>query len=87
MARARELRPDLVLLDMQLPDIDGLEVMRRLRADSATANIPCIAVSANAMQEDIGRALRAGAVDYWTKPLDLLAFRASFDALFGPEPV
>ncbi len=86
VARARELRPDLVLLDMQLPDIDGLEVMRRLRADSATANIPCIAVSANAMQEDIGRALRAGAVDYWTKPLDLLAFRASFDALFGPEP-
>ncbi len=84
--RARELRPDLVLLDMQLPDIDGLEVMRRLRGDQATANIPCIAVSANAMREDIDRTLRAGATDYWTKPLDLSAFRAALDGLFGRSP-
>ncbi len=82
--RARELRPDLLLLDMQLPDIDGLEVMRQLREDQATANIPCIVVSANAMREDIDRALRAGAADYWTKPLDLIAFREALDRLFGP---
>jgi PAS domain S-box-containing protein len=83
LARARALRPDLVLLDMQLPDIDGLEVMRRLRADPATAAIPVIALSANAMPEDIERALRAGISDYWTKPLDVRTFLASMDALFG----
>ncbi len=84
--RARDWLPDLVLLDMQLPDIDGMEVMRRLRADSATANTPCIAVSANAIQEDIELTLRAGAAGYWTKPLDLPAFQAALDSLLGPEP-
>jgi CheY-like chemotaxis protein len=83
VARARELRPDLVLLDMQLPDFDGYEVLRRLRADPATAAIPCIALSANAMPEDIERALRAGVADYWTKPLDVRAFMASLEAMFG----
>ena len=82
--KAVELRPDLVLLDMQLPDIDGHEVLRRLRADAATENIPVIALSANAMPDDIDRALRAGMSDYWTKPLDFRAFMASIDALFGP---
>jgi len=84
VAKAQELRPDLVLLDMQLPDIDGHEVLRRLRADAGTANIPVIALSANAMPDDIDRALRAGMSDYWTKPLDFRAFMASIEALFGP---
>jgi len=83
VALAAELGPDLILLDMQLPDFDGIEVMRRLRADPATARIPCIALSANAMPEDIDAALRAGAADYWTKPLEFKAFLASLDALFG----
>jgi len=83
--KAVELRPDLILLDMQLPDIDGHEVLRRLRAQSGTAGIPVIALSANAMPDDIDRALRAGMSDYWTKPLDFRAFMASIDALFGPE--
>jgi len=61
--------PDLILVDMQLPDIDGYEVLRRLRAEAATAAIPCIAVSANALPEDIQRARNAGFADYWTKPL------------------
>jgi CheY-like chemotaxis protein len=84
--KALELRPDLILLDMQLPDFDGHEVLRRLRADPITAKIPVIALSANAMPEDIDRALRAGMSDYWTKPLDFRAFMASIDALFGPGP-
>ncbi len=81
---AREQRPALILLDMQLPDIDGHEVLRRLRADPATACIPCIALSANAMPDDIEHALAAGFADYWTKPLDFRAFMKSLDALFGP---
>ncbi len=84
VAKAQQLRPDLVLLDMQLPDIDGHEVLRRLRAHADTAGIPVIALSANAMPEDIDRALRAGMADYWTKPLDFRAFMASIEALFGP---
>jgi hypothetical protein len=87
VAQARALQPDLVLLDMQLPDFDGYEVLRRLRADPLTAAIPCIALSANAMPQDIERALKAGMSDYWTKPLDFKAFMASLDALFGaPKP-
>ncbi len=83
--RARELRPDLILVDMQLPDIDGHEVLRRLQADPATAAAPCIALSANVLTEDVERALAAGFADYWTKPIDLTAFLASLDALFGPQ--
>jgi hypothetical protein len=81
--RARSAQPDLILLDMQLPDIDGLEVLRRLRADPATASIPCIALSANAMPEDIQLALGAGFADYWTKPLDFRVFLGALDTLFG----
>jgi CheY-like chemotaxis protein len=81
--RARSAQPDLILVDMQLPDIDGHEVLRRLRADAATAEIPCIALSANAMPDDIARALRAGFADYWTKPLDLQRFMRSLQAIFG----
>jgi PAS domain S-box-containing protein len=80
---ARARRPDLILIDMQLPDFDGLEVLRRLRADPTTAAIPCIALSANAMPEDIQRALGAGFADYWTKPLDFRVFLAALDTLFG----
>jgi PAS domain S-box-containing protein len=83
VARALALQPDLVLVDMQLPDFDGHEVLRRLRAEPVTARIPCIALSANAMPADIERALAAGFADYWTKPIDFRAFMASLDALFG----
>ena len=85
VARARALRPDLVLIDLQLPDFDGFEVLRRLRADPLTRGIACIALSANAMPEDIERGLAAGFADYWTKPIDFGAFvgalRKRFPAL------
>jgi hypothetical protein len=83
VAQAGQWQPELILLDMQLPDFSGVEVMRRLRERPETARIPCIAVSANAMPEDIEAALRAGAADYWTKPLDFKAFLAALDRLFG----
>ena len=66
----REQRPDLILLDIQLPGIDGYEVLRRLRADAATRDIPVIAISANALGVDIERGRAAGADDYLTKPID-----------------
>lgn len=81
--RARRSPPNLILLDMQLPDIDGMEVLRRLRADASTASIPCIALSANAMPDDIQNALGAGFADYWTKPLDFRVFMNALDSLFG----
>jgi CheY-like chemotaxis protein len=83
LSLAASIAPDLILVDMQLPDIDGHEVLRRLRADAATRDIACISVSANAMPDDIQRALQAGFADYWTKPLDLRAFMGSIDRIFG----
>jgi PAS domain S-box-containing protein len=68
---ARSQRPDLILLDIQLPGIDGYEVLRRLRAHDATRAIPVVAVSANAMQADIDAGLAAGFVAYLTKPVSL----------------
>jgi PAS domain S-box-containing protein len=76
VARALSLSPnlDLVLIDMQLPDFDGFEVLRRLRAHPDTAAIACVALSANAMPEDIARARAMGFDDYWTKPIRFKEF-------------
>jgi CheY-like chemotaxis protein/anti-sigma regulatory factor (Ser/Thr protein kinase) len=67
-----EERPDIVLLDLNLPGADGYAVLARLRADPVTALLPCIAVSADAMPEEVARARAAGFDDYWTKPLAML---------------
>ena len=83
VARAQELRPELILIDMQLPDFDGFEVLRRLRANPATTHIRCIALSANALADDIARARAAGFDDYWTKPIDVRAFVRALDEMFG----
>ena len=69
---AKDERPDLILLDIQLPGMDGYEVLRRLRLGAATRDIPVIAVSANAMPEDVRQGLEAGFVRYLTKPVGLL---------------
>ena len=82
VARARSLRPDVILVDLQLPDFDGFEVLRRLRASPETAGIPCIALSANAMPEDIARGLAAGFDDYWTKPIRFKPFLDALERLF-----
>jgi signal transduction histidine kinase len=82
VARAATLQPDLILIDMQLPDFDGFEVLRRLRASSATAHTPCIALSANAMPEDIARARQAGFDDYWTKPVKFKEFIHALEQRF-----
>jgi CheY-like chemotaxis protein len=65
----RQVRPDLILMDMQLPGMDGLTLVRLLKQDPRTASIPVIAVSAHAMEFNIEQALSAGCVDYITKPI------------------
>ncbi len=74
IAQARKLQPDLVLLDMRLPDMDGTAVLHTLRADPATRDLWVVALSASAMPEDVAAAVAAGALEYWTKPLDFKRF-------------
>ena len=84
-AAARE-RPDLILMDLSLPVIDGWEAARQLKGSPETATIPIIALSAHAMTGDRERALAAGCDDYDTKPVDLASLMAKIAALLPPEP-
>jgi len=68
---AHQQSPDVILLDLNLPDMSGVEVFKRLRSDPRTRHIPCVAVSADAMPVQIRKALAEGFSDYWVKPLEL----------------
>jgi len=82
---AREHAPDLVLLDLHLPDIPGDEVLRRLRADPRTAAVPVVVISADATPKSIERLRAAGADAYLTKPLDVKLFLRTLERLLaGP---
>ena len=72
----RATRPKLILMDLQLPGVDGLELTRQLKANPDTAAIPIVAVTAYAMKGDQERALAAGCDDYVTKPIDTRALPA-----------
>ena len=74
MELAAEHRPNLVLMDIQLPDIDGVEALGRLRADARTASIPVVALTAQAMHGDRERFLDAGFDAYISKPVDVVEF-------------
>ncbi|MBL7202135.1 MAG: response regulator [Anaerolineae bacterium] len=78
-------RPDLVLMDLSLPVIDGWEVARRLKANEALKHIPIIALTAHAMVGDAEKALAAGCDDYVPKPLDEDLLFAKIDQFLGGE--
>ena len=80
----RRDKPDLVLMDMSLPEIDGWEATRQVRADPSIAAIPVIALTAHAMSDDRDRALAAGCNDYDTKPVELPRLLAKIAALLPP---
>jgi len=83
---AHQIMPDLILLDMSLPIMDGWEIARRLKANDDTKQIPIIALTAHAMAGDREKSLEAGCDDYDTKPVDFKRLRGKIDAILGGEP-
>ena len=78
---ARSDAPDLILMDMSLPVVDGWEAARRLKADDALKHIPIIALTAHAMANDREKAIEAGCDDYDTKPIELPRLLAKIEML------
>ena len=83
LEKARELQPSVMLLDMNLPLMDGWTVARTLKADAATAAIPIIALTAHAMSGDRQKALDAGCSDYHPKPVDFAQLLTQIDAVLA----
>ncbi len=79
-------KPDVILMDMSLPVLDGWEATRRLKAAAETKAIPVIALTAHAMPGDQERALEAGCDDYDTKPIELPRLLGKIEALLGTKP-
>jgi signal transduction histidine kinase/ActR/RegA family two-component response regulator len=85
---ARQHRPDLILLDLRLPDMPGRDVMQQLRTDPATRNIPIVILSANATPRHIDELLAAGATAYLTKPIRVRDLLRTLDGILGePMPI
>jgi len=82
--RQAQARPDLILMDVSLPGMDGLEATRALRADPVTCNLPVVALTAHAMKGDAEIALQAGCSGYLTKPIDTRSFVRSITRFMEP---
>jgi signal transduction histidine kinase/ActR/RegA family two-component response regulator len=87
LSLARSQRPNVILMDLNLPGLSGFEVLAQLRREPETARIPAIAVSANAMRADIERALAAGFTRYLTKPIDIGQFNEAIDGVLAIRAV
>ena len=79
---ARASQPEVILMDINLPGISGIEALNILREDPSTAHIPVLALSANAMPRDIEKGLEAGFFSYLTKPIKIREFMESLDTAF-----
>lgn len=84
VAQARTERPDVILMDLSLPLLDGWDATRRIKADEDTRSIPVIALSAHAMNGDRESALQAGCDDFDTKPVDLPRLLGKIASAVGP---
>lgn len=80
---ARAARPSLILMDIQLPDIDGISALRELRADPLTKDLRVLAVSASVMPDDLQRIVASGFDAYITKPIDIKGFLATVEKFAG----
>jgi CheY-like chemotaxis protein len=87
VAVARDERPDLILMDMNMPELDGWEATRQIKASIDCGDVPVIALTAHAMAGDRERALQAGCVDYHTKPVEFPKLLAQIEALLRPRAV
>jgi two-component system cell cycle response regulator DivK len=86
VAMATSERPDLVLMDLSLPVVDGWEAARQIKANPATKHIPVVAITANAMTGDKEKAMAAGCDDFDTKPVDMPRLLGKIKALTPQEP-
>jgi CheY-like chemotaxis protein len=80
-----EEKPDIVLLDIMMPDISGLDILRQMRADPELANIPVVVVSAKSMPADIKNGMEAGASTYLTKPVGFLELKEAVERALGSQ--
>lgn len=87
LAAVRDFRPDLIVLDIMMPKIDGREVCRRIKADPTTAEIPIIFLSARAQDFDVTSGLELGASAYVTKPFDPVDLLTMIERLLAGQPV
>ncbi len=81
----KSIHPDLILMDIQLPEISGLEVTKRIKADPEIAHIPIIAVTAFAMKNDEEKILHAGCEGYVSKPISIVDFLTSVKSFLEPK--
>jgi len=82
LIRQNKSNIDLILMDLQLPEINGLEVIKLVKSDDSTKNLPVFVISAHAMEIDMKRAMKAGCNNYITKPINVESFMEKINAFF-----